>query len=61
MEVTINAIAMIKLTFPQKDSYSLRLPAQQQAPITHKGGQNLNSIYQIIVQNRMIYFHLPSK
>jgi hypothetical protein len=41
IEVTIKAITMIKLTFPQKASYSFLLPAQQQAPITHKGGQNL--------------------
>lgn len=45
MEDIIIAIAMIKLTFPQKDSYSFRLPAQQHAPITHKGGQNLLNSY----------------
>lgn len=43
MEDTIIAIAMIKLTFPQNDSNSFRLPAQQHAPMTHRGGQNLCS------------------
>lgn len=32
---------MMKLTFPQNDSYWFRLPAQQHAPMTHRGGQNL--------------------
>lgn len=41
IEDIIKAIAMIKLILPQNDSYLLRLPAQQHAPIIHNGGQTL--------------------
>lgn len=42
MEETIKTIAITKFTFPQNASYTFRLAAQQQAPMTHKGGQNLS-------------------
>lgn len=58
MEDTIKIMAMIKLSLPQNASYSLRLPAQQHAPIIHKSGQNL-----CIHQNKSmtLYHDLPAK
>lgn len=47
-------MAIIKLAFPQKASYRLRLPAQQHAPITHKGGQNLKK--ECLVEASNLFF-----
>jgi hypothetical protein len=54
-EETIKAIAMIKLTFPQNASYSFLLPAQQQAPMTHKGGQNLIKIKGKVIMTNTLF------
>lgn len=40
MDDTSNATAITKFTLPHQASYSFLLPAQQQAPSIHKGGQN---------------------